>query len=184
MVGRNLASLSAFVLAGAALESETRARVSRPVPFWWRQIGHLWASRAWESGAPDWGRPLVWRAARATGVPAALLAAVIYVESRWKSNALSPAGAIGLMQLMPATARELGVDPRNPIENLGGGARYLRALLERLGSAPRALAAYNAGPSRAALAPEAWPPETQAYVAAVLDLLSAPPRRDFGRIVS
>lgn len=105
----------------------------------------------------------------------ALLEAVVWQESRWRPAAVSPKGAMGLMQLMPGTARELGVDPRDPLANLEGGARYLRAQLNRFsGDVERALAAYNAGPGRVIRAggvPNI--PETRAYVAAVLGRLQA-----------
>ena len=105
----------------------------------------------------------------------ALLEAVVWQESRWRPAAVSSKGAVGLMQLMPGTARELGVDPRDPLANLEGGARYLRAQLNRFGGdVERALAAYNAGPGRVMRAggvPNI--PETRAYVAAVLGRLQA-----------
>ena len=104
----------------------------------------------------------------------ALLEAVVWQESRWRAQARSPKGAIGLAQLMPGTARDLGVDPRDPHGNLAGGARYLRQQLDRFGGdVEHALAAYNAGPGRV-LRAGGIPPiaETQSYVRAVLDRLS------------
>jgi soluble lytic murein transglycosylase-like protein len=103
-----------------------------------------------------------------------LLEAVAYVESRFNSKALSPKGAQGMMQLMPETAAELGVNPANPEENVRGGADYLRRLVIMFGNNIQlALAAYNAGPS-AVLRYGGVPPyaETQAYVAAVMDYLA------------
>ena len=71
-----------------------------------------------------------------------LIEAMVWQESRWRHNAVSPVGAQGLAQLMPGTARELGVDPRDPFANLEGGARYLREQLDRFdGNLEKALAA-------------------------------------------
>lgn len=72
----------------------------------------------------------------------------IQAESAFRPDAVSSAGAIGLGQLMPATARDLGVDPSDPNQNLDGAARYMRQQLDTFGSYPLALAAYNAGPTR------------------------------------
>ncbi|TXB64414.1 lytic transglycosylase domain-containing protein [Paracoccus aurantiacus] len=71
---------------------------------------------------------------------------MIQVESGFKVTAYSSAGAMGLAQLMPGTARFLGVDPRDPVQNLDGGARYLLMQLSAFGTPELALAAYNAGP--------------------------------------
>jgi soluble lytic murein transglycosylase-like protein len=81
------------------------------------------------------------------GLPRRLVRSVIATESDFQPQAVSPKGAIGLMQLMPATAQALGADPRDPAQNVDAGTRYLRYLLERYeGGLWRALAAYNAGP--------------------------------------
>lgn len=87
-------------------------------------------------------------AASRYGISSALVDAVAWQESRYNNNARSPVGAIGVMQLMPGTARQLGVvDPSNVHQNIMGGAAYLRAQLDRFGNnVPLALAAYNAGP--------------------------------------
>jgi soluble lytic murein transglycosylase-like protein len=82
-----------------------------------------------------------------TGVPLSLLVATAYEESRMNPNARSGAGATGLLQLMPATARELRLDGDDPATNVLAGARYLRQMIDRFGSLDLALAAYNAGPS-------------------------------------
>jgi len=81
-----------------------------------------------------------------TGVPPNILFALVMVESGGDPYAVSPAGAVGWTQLLPSTARALGVNPWDPWENLLGGARYLRQQYERFGRWDLALAAYNAGP--------------------------------------
>ena len=104
----------------------------------------------------------------------ALIEALVWQESRWRQQAVSPVGARGLAQLMPGTAQDLGVNPDDPFANLEGGARYLREQLDRFdGDVEKALAAYNAGPGRVAAAggiPRIR--ETQTYVAAVMGRLS------------
>jgi soluble lytic murein transglycosylase-like protein len=109
----------------------------------------------------------------------ALIEAVVWQESRWQASARSPAGARGLAQLMPGTARSLGVDPDDPLANLEGGARYLRYLVDHFdGDIEKALAAYNAGPGRVERAggvPAIR--ETQTYVTAVMGRLSDHSRR-------
>jgi len=118
----------------------------------------------------DYDRLIVQIAARHRVQPG-LVKAVVAAESNFQPNAVSRVGAQGLMQLMPATAEELGVDrPFSVVENLDGGVRYLRAMLDRYGDLTRALAAYNAGP----IAVDHYrgvPPyrETQAYVKRVLE---------------
>jgi cell wall-associated NlpC family hydrolase len=108
------------------------------------------------------------------GVDPALLAAVAKVESGFDSSAVSPAGATGLMQFMPATAAGLGVDPADPASAVDGAARYLRRLTDRFGSTDLALAAYNAGPGTVArhggIPPYA---ETQSYVRKVTSAVEA-----------
>jgi soluble lytic murein transglycosylase-like protein len=126
------------------------------------------------STAPTAYAGVVAQVADAHGISPALLEALVWQESRWRAGARSTAGAIGLAQLMPATARELGVDPRDPTSNLAGGARYLRQQLDRFdGDIERALAAYNAGPGRV-LRAGGIPmiAETQNYVRSVVDRLS------------
>ena len=116
-------------------------------------------------------QPLMREAARSHGIDPALLAAVAKAESGFDPHAWSPAGAQGLMQLMPATARALGVsDPGDPAQSLDGGARYLRQQLDAFdGDLTLALAAYNAGPG-AVRRHGGVPPysETQAYVPKVM----------------
>lgn len=91
--------------------------------------------------------PHVYAAEAQFGLPTGLLDALIWTESRYNPFAVSKAGAAGLGQLMPGTAKELGVANRfDPLANLAGAARYLRQMLDRFGVVHLALAAYNAGP--------------------------------------
>lgn len=112
------------------------------------------------------------QAAQSSGVDAALLHAVIAVESNYNQRAVSRKGAMGLMQLMPSTARAMGVkDPMNAAQNILGGARYLRTLLDQFSNNKSlALAAYNAGPAAVLSYKGRIPPfaETRSYVPAVL----------------
>lgn len=98
-----------------------------------------------------------------------LLKAVAWQESNGRVQAVSAKGARGIMQLMPATATELGVDLSDPAENIRGGAIYLRQQLDRFRSVPLALAAYNAGPG-AVIRYGGVPPfrETQSYVMRIM----------------
>ncbi|MGL6080624.1 lytic transglycosylase domain-containing protein [Methyloversatilis discipulorum] len=116
--------------------------------------------------------PRIERAARAAGVDASLLHAVIRAESAYNPKAVSPKGAAGLMQLMPATARRYGVADRfDPDQNVLGGALYLRDLLARFdGQLELALAAYNAGEGAVQKYGGRIPPyaETQRYVPQVM----------------
>jgi peptidoglycan DL-endopeptidase CwlO len=124
------------------------------------------------SGAALAGVPyadLFVRAGTRHGVDPSLLAAVAAQESGFDSRAVSPAGALGLMQFMPATARGLGVDPLDPASAVDGAARYLSDLTRQFGSTSLALAAYNAGPGTVRRY-GGIPPysETQNYVHAVM----------------
>ena len=115
-------------------------------------------------------RPEIAAAAERHGVNPDLFTALVWTESAFRPDAISPAGAIGLAQLMPGTAAGLGVDPYDPLQNLDGGARYLREQLDRFGQVELGLAAYNAGPARVADAggiPNIA--ETRSYVELVLD---------------
>ncbi len=132
-----------------------------------------------ESAGPAQWRGRVAELAVKYDVSPQLLEALVWQESRWRTNALSPVGARGLAQLMPGTARQMGVNPHDPSANLEGGARYLRMQLDAFGGdLEKALAAYNAGPARVAKAngiPRIR--ETQNYVASIMARLSDPVRR-------
>ena len=120
-------------------------------------------------------RPFVEAAATRYAVSPALIDAIAHTESRYRQGATSSAGAGGIMQLMPRTARDLGVDRADAASNILGGTAYVRKLLDRYdGDVVCAVAAYNAGPGAVSKA-RCVPPyrETRAYVVAVLDHLSA-----------
>ena len=102
-------------------------------------------------------------------VPVDLFLRLVQQESGWDQNAVSEKGALGLAQLMPDTARRLGVDPADARQNLEGGARYLRQQYDRFRSWRLALAAYNAGPDAVERYADVPPfAETQGYVRAIL----------------
>jgi len=115
-------------------------------------------------------KTLVRKAAIRSGLPQEFVESVAAVESALRPDAVSPKGAIGVMQLMPATARALSADPRDPEQNIDAGARLLRELLIKYdGDVVKALAAYNAG-AGAVDRYQGLPPyrETQAYVDKVI----------------
>jgi soluble lytic murein transglycosylase-like protein len=114
-------------------------------------------------------RGLIDAAERRHGLPRGLLHALVEVESDGRAHRISPAGAMGLGQLMPGTARQLGVDdPFEPAPALDGSARYLSQLLRRTGSVRLAVAAYNAGPGSVVGGQVPRNGETEYYVPRVL----------------
>jgi hypothetical protein len=114
------------------------------------------------------------RAGARHGVDPSLLAAVASQESSFNASAVSPAGAQGLMQFMPATAAGLGVNPLDPTSSIDGAARYLSNLTQQFGSTELALAAYNAGPGTVSRYGGIPPyPETQNYVRSVMSKAEA-----------
>lgn len=116
-----------------------RLMVERPQPFGFRLPQRPPDIDAWDS--------LIDSTARANSLRPGLIKAVIAAESGFDPRAVSQRGAQGLMQLMPGTASDLGVsDPLHPIQNVRGGTRYLRQMIDRFGRLEHALAAYNAGP--------------------------------------
>jgi soluble lytic murein transglycosylase-like protein len=147
----------------------------------WQETAQAWAagpvpklSASVLQRRRDW-EPVVEQIARETGEPAALLDAIISVESSYQPRLVSSAGAIGMMQLMPSTASMLGVNPWDPVENIRGGARYMVRLQDQFnGDLRLALAAYNAGPAAVTRSGYRIPPfpETAAYVPKVLALFN------------
>jgi len=121
---------------------------------------------------------LILEHAHLNDIPADLVRAVVQVESAFNPYARSPKGAMGLMQLMPATARQFGVrNPYNPIENVRAGVAYFRQLLDRYENNDQlALAAYNAGPGAVDKHGQSVPPyrETRDYVARISKMSSRP----------
>jgi len=126
--------------------------------------------------------PVITKAAKKYNVDSALIKAVIKAESNFNPRAVSPVGARGLMQLMPATASSLEVqDSFHPEKNIEGGVRYLRYLLNLFnGDLPLTLAAYNAGEGAVARYNNSIPPyqETQTYIRRVLNYLNKYSSRD------
>ncbi len=142
-------------------------------------VAAQYAAGVFDEGTPNWVFSLpqrgqdwaaaVTRAAVENRLDPRLFASLVWAESAFYPAAVSHAGAIGLAQLMPGTAAGMGVDPWDPVQNLQGGARYLRAQLDTFGAIDLALAAYNAGPG-AVQRYSGIPPytETQFYVLRVL----------------
>jgi soluble lytic murein transglycosylase-like protein len=134
-----VAALPAAALSAAALSAAALSPVTLVAPALPAAAVVSPALSAWE---------LADRAADKYGLPRHLVRSVMAAESGFQPLALSPKGAIGLMQLMPGTAAELGVDPYDPAQNVDAGTRYLRDLLSKYdGGLRRALAAYNSGPA-------------------------------------
>lgn len=122
-------------------------------------------------------KPIIDREASKNKVDAGLVRAVVEAESAYSPCAVSPVGAMGLMQLMPATAESLQVtDPYDPSQNITAGTQYLKQMLERYGGdIAKALAAYNAGPARVDAAGGVPPiPETQEYVRKIMGKIGPP----------
>ncbi|MCK9328171.1 MAG: lytic transglycosylase domain-containing protein [Bacteroidales bacterium] len=171
--------LSAFASIGlntsALLDDAYRLEYGKTRSEYWRDANKAIGNKQdpidglFNSLLSDSVNPNIASAAEREGIPAALLSALVDAESSGNPNAMSPAGAIGLTQLMPGTAEGLGVDPYDPEQNLAGGARYLKQMYDKYGDWGLALAAYNAGPG-AIDQYGGIPPyqETRNYVAKVL----------------
>ena len=160
---------AAAVSAPADIEEDVTLSANLTVP------PHAVADAARQAGAvPVVYATKVDELARRFDLSPTLIEALVWQESRWNASARSPVGARGLAQLMPGTARYLGVNPDDPFANLEGGARYLREQMDRFdGDIEKSLAAYNAGPGRV-IAAGGIPRirETQGYVAAIMGRLS------------
>lgn len=168
VITNNSKAITAYRFFGNIRESLVTIRSTRKLAT--RPYGSVIFDPSAGFAAPKHLTAVIQEASRQHGVDPRLVAAVVRRESAWNESAVSPVGACGLMQLMPATARFLGVkDIFDARQNVFGGTRYLRTLLDTFnGDLDLALAAYNAGPGAVAKY-RGVPPyrETKAYVAAV-----------------
>jgi soluble lytic murein transglycosylase-like protein len=169
--------LSRLLSSQSNLSSEYRSLIRPPVPGALagqpRRPSRLqedeWTGIPSYNGSPGLYQDMARAAARRHNLPEDLFLRLVRTESGFRPAARSSKGAIGLAQLMPQTARVLGVNPHDPGQNLDGGARYLAQQYRTFGNWRLALAAYNAGPA-AVQKHHGVPPyrETQQYVAAIL----------------
>lgn len=165
--GETASILDARIAANVTLLEEARIHVERsrrkpPRRYSQPTLPYVGSYRGQYLGM---ARDAAWR----HGIPEGVFKRMIEQESRWKPDARSPAGAKGLGQLMPATAKRLGVDPNDPYENLDGAARYLVEQFRRFKNWRIALAAYNAGPTAVARYGGVPPfKETKRYVYRIL----------------
>jgi soluble lytic murein transglycosylase-like protein len=169
--------LSRLLSSQSNLSSEYRSLIRPPVPGALvgqpRRPSRLqqdeWSGIPSYTGSPGLYQDMARTAARRHGIPEDLFLRLVRTESNFRPTARSSKGAIGLAQLMPGTARLMGVNPHDPGQNLDGGARYLAQQYRTFGNWRLALAAYNAGPG-AVEKHRGVPPyrETQQYVAAIL----------------
>lgn len=165
-------AVATVIIIGVVIVSMGASQESPASPRFCLNQGAEMASDAAEANVPAEYVSLVKESANSFGISFPLMSGLIQQESQWNPDAVSSAGAQGLTQLMPETARQLGVtDPFDPAQSIEGGSRYLADMLDRFnGSIELALAAYNAGPN-AVEKHDDIPPiqETQDYVPAVLD---------------
>jgi soluble lytic murein transglycosylase-like protein len=154
--------------ARSSKEAATPARIPALPLVAQATVHHSWHASACPISAA-W-RSAFERASRDVGLPLAMLVAVAEVESRFEPTAHSDAGATGLMQVMPSTARSLQLTADEPDSNVLAGARFLRQMLDRFRSSDLALAAYNAGPTAVERAGGAPSSVTMSYVGNVTSL--------------
>lgn len=169
--------LSRVLSSQSNLSSEYRSLIRPPVPGSLsgqprrpsRLTEDAWSGIPAFTGSPGLYQDMARAAARRHSIPEDLFLRLVRAESNFRPAARSSKGAIGLAQLMPGTARQLGVNPHDPQQNLDGGARYLRQQYQKFGDWRLALAAYNAGPG-AVERHRGVPPyrETQNYVKVIL----------------
>ena len=164
----------ALILAGAPCLIEPAQPITRLMQLLEQQALRLEHKPGMQNSART--QALILAAAQRHNVHPALVKSIVAAESNFDNGAISPRGAIGLMQLMPATAQQYGADPTDPEQNIDAGTRYLRALIERYGKyrnwLSRVIAAYNAGPGVVDRYQGVPPfPETRNYVARVLGFL-------------
>ncbi len=145
--------------------------------------GHNVVTASHHYGASFWSE-FIARTAESAGIDPSLAVQLAHQESGLDPHAVNhSSGALGIMQLMPGTAAELGVDPHNVVENIRGGLHYLGQQLSRFGNAAQAVAAYNWGPRNVARAIAHWgenwlehaPHETRQYVSAILSKTGGDP---------
>lgn len=173
---RRRRGIRALLLTAAALSAPHAARIKAAIP--WAALQPSVSVKIDQYAAPVDARhaydDIIGEAARTYHLDPRIIKAVMETESAFDATAVSPVGALGLMQLMPALAHELGAaDPLDPRQNIMAGARYLRQLLDAHdGNVRLALASYNAGPGNVAKY-RAIPPfkETRDYVKKVTALL-------------
>jgi len=180
LINRQSASIQSLIKQYNANQAQSAAdpvisRPSQPLPDQADPISASAAASAPLPAASQWLDPIIARASSRYGVDAGLIKAVIKAESNFNPTAVSHAGARGLMQLMPGTARSLGVsDSFDPEQNVMAGTRFLGDLLKRYnGNLDSALAAYNWGPGNVDKQPARLPQETRNYLVRVKQLYSS-----------
>lgn len=139
------------------------------------------SSPGFVEGTPDWLKPLIQKASALHNIPTALLSALLKQESGFNPKAVSPVGAQGIAQFMPATARGMGINPLDPEQAVTGAAKYLRQSWDKFGKPELALAAYNAG-GGAVSQYGGIPPykETQNYVKNIMSMAGTPHQSVYG----